>query len=198
MVSAQPDPIGANSMPDDPPAGIPAETVLKLSASIKEKAAQLKQRESLLLEREKRLKFMLDDLQRERAEIDTMLQQADTRTQRARDLLEQVAQQSALAAPVTGDGTNDTGSGAESSQPLSETEKDNLRNVAEFLSGSQAEQAARTIKEFCNDGKMDLVAQMMRFLDARDVSKLLDALNDPVLVSELLDRYRKLPADFDE
>lgn len=198
LANSQPDPFLASATPHQSSAGIPAETVLRLSESIKQKEAQLNQREKHLLERENRLKFMVDDLQRERTEMDTMLQQAEARTQTARDLLEQVQTQSTLIAPVAGDDANNDDGNGQISQPLNETQKENLENVAEFLSGLQADQAAQTIKQFCNDGKMEMVAQLLRFMEARDVSKLLDALNDPVLLSEILLRYRQLPPETEE
>lgn len=173
---------------------LPAETVLRLRDSIIQKEVQLKQRENYLREHEKRIKFMIDDMHRERTEMDSMLAEAERRSQTARGMLERVQEQTALM-PNSAKDQLDSGATGATPAPMTETQRQNLANVGEFLSGLTPEQAASTIKEFCNNGKMDMVARLLSMMESRTVSKMLDALADPALVAEILERIRQLPPD---
>lgn len=57
-----------------------------------------------------------------------------------------------------------------------------------WLGGMDAEQAAKVLREMSDDGKMDLVVQMLTSIDERTASKILDALNDPPLVAILMQK----------
>ncbi|MDG2013851.1 MAG: hypothetical protein P8J33_10115 [Pirellulaceae bacterium] len=178
-----------------PSESLPTETVLRLKDSIMQKEVQLKQREMRLVEHEKRIKFMIDDMHRERTEMDEMLVEAEERAQVARGMLEKVQEQTSLLSLNDGGkngGVADAGAGA---APMTETQRQNLANVGDFLSGLEPEQAASTIKEFCNNGKMDMVARLLSLMESRTVSKMLDALGDPALVAEILERIRELPPE---
>ena len=173
---------------------LPAETVLRLRDSIMKKEVQLKKREDYLREHEKRIKFMIDDMHRERTEMDDMLAEAERRSQAARGMLERVQEQTSLLPNDAGDKLKNGAAGA-GATPMTETQRQNLANVGEFLSGLTPEQAASTIKEFCNNGKMDMVARLLSMMESRNVSKILDALEDPALVAEILERIRQLPPE---
>jgi len=177
---------------------LPTETVLRLKDSIMQKEGQLKQREVRLLEHEKRIKFMIDDMHRERAEMDEMLVEAEERAQVARGMLERVQEQTSLISLNDG-GKNDRGiEGGAKAAPMTDTQRQNLANVGDFLSGLAPEQAASTIKEFCNNGKMDMVARLLSLMESRTVSKMLDAIGDPGLVAEILERIRELPPEAEQ
>jgi len=173
---------------------LPAETVLRLRDSIMQKEVQLKKREDYLREHEKRIRFMIDDMHRERTEMDDMLVEAERRSQAARGMLERVQEQTSLLPSNVSDKLEGGAAGA-GAAPMTETQRQNLANVGEFLSGLAPEQAASTIKEFCNNGKMDMVARLLSMMESRTVSKMLDALGDPALVAEILERIRQLPPE---
>ena len=69
----------------------------------------------------------------------------------------------------------------------------NVRAFAEFMQSMPAAAAAETIKTMANDGKMDFAVQLLRNIETRNASKILEEIRDPELISEIAERYRDLP-----
>jgi flagellar motility protein MotE (MotC chaperone) len=170
--------------------GIPAETVMRLSESIKRREAELNQRESDLAGDEARLKFLLDDIQREKQEVGALLGEIEVQLAHSQGLLEEAARQGGSvpgAASVDGESSS-----APASQESSEQERKNLRTVAEWLQGMPPEQAAESLRQLCNDGKMDMAVKLLGFFEQRDAAKILAALGDAALVTQLAEKFRDL------
>jgi flagellar motility protein MotE (MotC chaperone) len=177
-----------------PENGLAAVTVLRLSESIRKREQQLIEREKQITEQERRLKFMIDDLQRERTEISALMEQAENKAAEARSFLE-AARQAGATTPVntTADGEQPATAPGNQLRELPENEKQNLKTVAEWLKGMPPETAAQSIRELSNEGKMEMAVQLLSFLEDRDAANILSALDDTTLFTQLADRFRDMP-----
>ena len=61
-----------------------------------------------------------------------------------------------------------------------------------MVEGMSPENAAEMLREMSNDGKIDMASQLLRNIEERKASKILDAINDPTLGVQLLEKYKKL------
>ncbi|MGI9516412.1 MAG: hypothetical protein ACR2NP_05180 [Pirellulaceae bacterium] len=175
------------------PAGtLPAETVLRLTDTIRKREAQLKTREQLLEHRERQIKFMIDDLQRERLEVAALMQSAEQRAAEARSLLEQ----SQLSAPATMQGESGETTAADNTVATAPMKApvtaENLRAFAKVLEEMPVEAASGLIQQLSKDGKMDMAAQLLDFLKERDAAKIISALSDNTLVAEIAEKMGQL------
>lgn len=177
-----------------PENGLGAVTVLRLSESIRKREQQLIEREKQIAEQERRLKFMIDDLQRERTEISALMEQAEMKAAEARSLLEAAQQSGATTTVNTAtNGAQPPAAQGNELRELPENEKQNLKTVAEWLKGMPAETAAQSIRELSNEGKMEMAVQLLSFLEERDAANILSALDDTTLFAQLADRFREMP-----
>ena len=60
----------------------------------------------------------------------------------------------------------------------------------EQLEKEAAEEAAKTLKAYANDGNMKFAAGILREIEERTAAKILTALEDPILVTQLLDEIK--------
>ncbi len=176
------------------PTGISAETVLRLSESIRHREEQLKQREALLEQREERVGFMMADLQRERDEINALFESMQLKTEEAQELLNQIgarapAADESLSTATTAD--------ASANSDMTETELENLKAIAKWLQGMAPEQAAESLKQLSNNGQIEMAVRLLSFFEERNAAKVLTSMHDvdPGLVPELLERFKTLKPD---
>ena len=171
--------------------GLTTETVLRLSQSLRNRESLLKQREQFAAKQEERVQFAMDDLQREQARLDELKKKIDAQLVKAGQLAEKLTQN---AASIESPNQNDETSGGENattSQAVSEQELKNLKRVAAVLSGMDPQQAAESIRQFANDGKLELAAQILNQFEEKNASEILGSLNDQVLINQLIDQMRK-------
>lgn len=182
-------PVSDTAMPQ---LGVSAETVLRLSEAIKRREKELQQREKAITNQESRIKFMFDDLKRERDEITTMLAEVESHAQKSRNMLEQVDEVNTANSEAGGGGTSGSGDSYVPDGISSEQDSENLQTISAWLKAMPQEQAGATVRQMCNDGKMEMVVRVLSFLEERDAASVLAALEDSALVAELLERYRSL------
>lgn len=76
---------------------------------------------------------------------------------------------------------------------LGATEASRLKTFAEYLQSMPPESSAKAFKAMVNEGKMDYAIQLLRQIEPRNVSKILDQIGDPELIAQFATRYPIAP-----
>jgi hypothetical protein len=169
-----------------PDQSLSIEAVLQLSDSIRKKEQQLADREQVVVREEDRLKLLFEDLRREQKELEALGDSVDSKISAARELLASLQQQQQLAgSPNSSNGgpASNDGSGATTAAPVDPR----VEQARGWIKSLEADQAARYLKEFANQGDLKFAAQLLKSLDDRQAAKILAALNDPVLGTQLVE-----------
>ncbi len=161
--------------PDD----ISVNALIKMVSSIKSRESLLKSERSWIDQRKQRVDLALADLDREQQELQTLSSTIGAKLDRVQELVQRLEQQS--PADASDASNSPAGEGADS-LPY---ELENVKRLAELLQGLAPEAAAGTLKEFVNDGKMDLAALVMAQIETRNASKILGAVGDQRLIADL-------------
>lgn len=167
-----------------PDQSLSIEAVLQLSDSIRKKEQQLTEREQVVQREEDRLKLLFEDLRREQKELEALGDSVDSKIGAARELLAslQQQQQSGNPSPATG-----AAAGGGTAAATSATVDPRVEQARGWIKSLEADQAARYLKEFANQGDLKFAAQLLKSLDDRQAAKILAALNDPILGTQLVE-----------
>ncbi len=169
-----------------PDQSLSIESVLQLSDSIRKKEQQLADREQVVVREEDRLKLLFEDLRREQKELEALGDSVDSKISAARELLANLQQQQQLPGgpnSSTGGAASSDGSAATTAAPVDPR----VEQARGWIKSLEADQAARYLKEFANQGDLKFAAQLLKSLDDRQAAKILAALNDPVLGTQLVE-----------
>ena len=179
--------------PDVP---ITVEAVTELAQSIMKKQQELVESEKRLKKEEKRIKLLFEDLRQEREELQAFGQRIDNKVSQAREAAEllklqfaKLNDQSKALAKLENRLGKDSG----------DVEADRLANrikiAKEWMIELEPEVAAKHIKQFADDGQLEIAGAVLNSLDKRDIAKILAVLDDTSLVGQLLDAYSGVKAD---
>lgn len=166
---------------------VSVEAVLQMSDSIKRMEQELAEREKRVKRDEMRVKLIFDDLATEQDElrafsdgIDTKLDLLGRLTEELKTTLAAVEQEKAELAKLT----KKTGTNKANPVSTADTQADEVKG---WFEGLQPEQAAEYLREFSNNGKMGFAASLLQKMPDRQKSKILGAMNDPILVEQLIE-----------
>jgi flagellar motility protein MotE (MotC chaperone) len=73
-------------------------------------------------------------------------------------------------------------------------EKKNIEKIANMYDAMSPESAAPVLKEMVEKGKLDMAAKILAQMKERNAARVLEAMNDPSLETQLLARVRDLRA----
>ena len=166
------------------------DSILKMVESIRLREQSIKEREKELLERESKHQMVLNDIQREKREYEAVVQKVQARITEANQVLElvkqkkqEIEQEKKKIEDMQKDIERRTG-------PAALAEKKNVKKIADYLNGMPSEDAAKTLKAYANDGNLKFAAGILREIEERNAAKILTALEDPILVTQLLDEIK--------
>jgi hypothetical protein len=163
------------------PAPVTVEEIVRYGLGMKERDKAIVEREELLQRLERQQQLVLADIQGEQQEIEGLLIQARDQRIATETLLKQVIvrkkelESAAKLVPepvVPGD--------AATAEPA------NLKGGSQLLEGMAPESAATVIREYANNGQLDLVVQLISRLEDRSAAAIIDALDDDTLKGEIL------------
>ncbi|MEO1618198.1 MAG: hypothetical protein AAFV88_20255 [Planctomycetota bacterium] len=170
-----------------PDASVSIEAVLQMSDSIKRMEQELASREEKVKRDEMRVKLMFDDLATEQSELRALSQGIDSKLELANRLKGDVeaklmeledrrieVEQLSKQANTTSTANN-------------QSIDDRVDDVSSWFANLEPEQAASYLREFANNGKMSFAAALMQKMPDRQKSKILGAMNDPVLIDQLIE-----------
>ncbi|QEF97629.1 hypothetical protein Mal15_16700 [Stieleria maiorica] len=188
MVDGGGDAVPVSFRPDN---NVSVEAVLQMSDSIKRMEQELAEREERVKRDEMRVKLIFDDLTTEQDElrafsegIDTKLDLLSRMTEELKSTLANVEQQKAELEKLSKKAETKKGTTVSSVDSQAD-------EVKGWFEGLQPEQAADYLREFSNNGKMGLAASLLQKMPDRQKSKILGAMNDPILVNQLIETLTK-------
>ncbi|MEC8557413.1 MAG: hypothetical protein VXZ82_20615, partial [Planctomycetota bacterium] len=76
------------------------------------------------------------------------------------------------------------------SESVSQELESRVNDVKSWFENLEANQAASYLREFANNGKMDFSALLLQKMPDRQKSKILAAMSDPQLVSQLIEAVK--------
>lgn len=174
-----------------PENNVTVEAVLQMSDSIKRMEQELAEREKRVKRDEMRVKLIFDDLATEQDElrafsdgIDAKLDILSRMNEELKATLAAVEQEKMDLEKLTKKAET------KNVKPLS-TVDNQADEVKGWFEGLQPEQAAEYLREFSNNGKMGFAASLLQKMPDRQKSKILGAMNDPILVDQLIDALTK-------
>ena len=173
------------------PQTLSEESVLKMAESIQHREAAIIEREKQLLRRESKYKFILSDIQKEKREYEAVVQKVEAKIQEAKQVLELVEKKKDEILSEQQNIQQLHDEIEKKSKPQSVAEANNIKKMADWIGSMPTADAALTFKRYADDGKLDLVARILRQIEARTAAKILSELKDPVLVTQLLDQFKK-------
>ena len=187
-----PDPLASSSdntsvvafQPDD----ISVEAMLRIAGSIKNREEALEMQTKLLHQRQERLDVVMADLDREQTELQNMSSSIDQKLSRVDQLVNQVSQMQASREPEP------TADDDVENSPSEKTRIANEKKIADLWKGMPPETTAGSIREFVNDGRIEQVARILLHLEQRDSAKILPALGDEKMISEIIREMLKIKA----
>lgn len=168
-----------------------AADVFRYASMNRKTMESLKLKEEAIRQEEMRLNLLTKDVEGRKREVEGLLQQ----TQNAVAHVEQLRAQLALEtqewerkkAEQKTDEAEETASGVPSPERLA-----NIKVTADWLAGMQPNDAAETLKNLANSGKMEFALRLLSFIEARKVAVILDSMQDPTLVAEMTEGFLDL------
>ena len=181
------------------PGKMSVEEIVRYGLGLKDREAAIRDREEALRRTETQHRLVLADIDGEQKEIDGMLAQARNQRVAAEQLLAK-AQKERLASEQLLKDLEDRKkkmeiekerSAAKSGGSTADSEVDreaNLKELVSIVQGMSSENAARVLKNYVNDGNMEMAVQILAKLEERTASQIMDSLTqeDDKLGGELL------------
>jgi chromosome segregation ATPase len=172
--------------PDTP---LSVEAVLELSDSIKRKEREIVEREKAVEKAEHNLKSMFDDLRVERAELLTLMDGIESKTQTAKSSLAELKQenQNVTSQKQELEKLKSQKSKGKKGQPETDEIAEKTKTVKDWIENLEPEKAAELVKEYANSGDLKEVIRILKSLPPKSGSDILDAINDAALVHQIVD-----------
>lgn len=172
---------------------VSVESVLQMSESIKKTEQQLIAREKEIAKQEQRVRLLFQDLETEQDELKAFSEGVDQKVDmlsRMNSTLQDTiadidAKRAELEALKTSLGEDD-GSKQEEMD-------DRVKAVTPWFASVAPEQASTYLKEMANNGRVEFAASLLNSMPDRQKSKILGAMNDPLLVEQLIEALRLKP-----
>jgi flagellar motility protein MotE (MotC chaperone) len=187
------------------PGEMSVEEIVRYGLGLKAREAAIRQREDALRRTETQHRMVLADIDGEQKEIEGLLAQARDQRTAAEQLLGQAQKERMDSEKVMKEMEDKkkkmeierqkTTSKKPSATAVGETEVDRDANIKELVSvmaGMSPEASAGVMREFANDGKMDMAVEILSKLEERKAAGILDAMADEKLVSEIASRFLEL------
>ena len=194
--SATPAPAESSDLPVAArPKPMSVEEIIRYGKGIKQRAEHLDKRESQVAEQESQLRLVLADVQGEQKEIDglrtqirdqigtveTLLEQLDVKRSQQSEEQKQAAEQVKLL--------------EDQQKDVDSLQRDNIKRMSAWFQNMEPAKAANFLKELSNDGKTEMAVQLLSNFEEREASKILAELDDPTLMVELIENFKKLKRD---
>ncbi len=169
------------------PKALSGEDIFRFTAMNKKNLELLKQRREAIEQDEMRLRLAEQDLDTRKLEIEGILKQSQDTVAEAEQIISKL--QADLA---TLKAEKEAAKTAPDAKPetTAEDAQANIKVSAEWLALMPPEKAAEQVKTLANDGKKELVLQLLGNLEGRVVANILDSLDDSQLGAELLVSFR--------
>lgn len=179
-----------------PDNSVSIESVLQMTDSIRKMEQQLVEREKQVAKKEQRIQILFEDLSAEQSELRAFSEGIDAKVEMlSRMTIELESKLEALDQRKRELETLAKQTGSDESSKQAEFDS-RVSEVKDWFANLEPEQAADYLREFANTGKIEFASALLREMQARQQSKILTAMNDPVLVDQLIDALKvRKPGD---
>jgi flagellar motility protein MotE (MotC chaperone) len=159
------------------------EETVRLASSLRDRAAQVREREDQLTARQRQLELVIENIRSERAAIDELREELELALKAGEDRLADVQRQRTdleiKQQTIDGKVTEMSGS-----------EKDNIKKMAGMYDNMAAESAAKIIQHMADSGTMDTAVKLLAAMRERQAAKVLAEMPDPSLAAQLSERLK--------
>ena len=169
------------------------EEVFRIGALHRQNIDAMKKREERLKSEEMRLKLVQDDIEAYKQEVEGILKQVQSGVETSEQLLDQVIQQRQALTKEQQAHQAELKEIREATTVPDATEEANVKELSELLGGIAEDKAAEMLKELMQRGDMTLALKLLSTMEQRDAAKVLDSIDDPVLLADITERFRELP-----
>lgn len=167
------------------------EEILRLGTSMRNREKALKAREEVIQKDRSHLKLIVEDIQSEKLELESLQLEIQGKLAAAEKLLGEVALQRQQLTQEREDAKRELEEIRSAQTEYKESEAGNVKRMSQWIESMEPERAADCLRELSNDGKLDMAVQLLGEFEEREAAKILGAMDD-ALVAQLLDKYRGL------
>jgi hypothetical protein len=173
-----------------PETPLTVEAVTQLAESIMAKEEKLFQKKSFLQKEEERLRVLFDDLKHEREKLVALEQQIDAKILQAREKTVELKQAfTQVDTKVKELAALEKKTGMTTEDVVDEEMTERVDAVKGWFKDLAAEQAVDLLKTFAKRGDQEFAGRLLDSLDKRQIAKVLESFNDPVMVAEIIDAH---------
>lgn len=174
---------------------ISLEAVLQMSDSIKKMEERLILREKRLAKEEQRVALLFNDLETEQDALQALSEGVDSKVQ----LLERMTETMRTTLEDLDTRKTEIESMAKKEGIEEKSKQDEIDDkvdlIKSWFTNLPAEQAASSLKEMANTGRLEFAASLLHKMSDRQKSKILLELKDPVLVNQMIDALQVKPKE---
>ncbi len=168
------------------------EAVLQLSESARLRQEKLDTFESELKKESRRIKLLFEDLKREKAELATFNNGVEGKIRALDEMANQLAEVLSKIGTEKAE-LEELKKNAGVEHDKSDEMQNRVKQIKGWFSGLEPKQAADILIEKANGGDLEFAAALLHSLPDRQKAKILPAINDSVLVNQLIDSLRIQP-----
>ena len=172
-----------------PPATSPEEMV-RFSLTMGKREEALKKREEELKQERLRLKLVIEDVRTEQRELEGLEEQVRGKIVIAQDYLKSISEKEQELAQQQDVANKELEKYQKHLDAMDQNETANIKRMSTWFQAMTPEKSAEYLSELANDGEMDMAAQILGNLEEREASKVLAAIREPGLVTQLIDRFK--------
>lgn len=171
------------------PRPVSTEEILRLGSTMRNREESMEAREEAIQKERSRLKLILDDIQSERMELESLQTEIHGKLAAAEKLLGEVTLQRRQLTQEREEAKRELEEIKSAKAEYQENERFNLKRISEWIENMEPERAADFLREMSNDGKLDMAVQLLGNLEEREAAKILEPMDD-ALVAQLLEKFK--------
>ena len=178
--------------------------IVRYGLALKEREQAIREQEDALRKTEKRHDLILGDIENEKAEMMGLVAEAREHSTAGSQLLAEAQKKYAESEKLLKElddrqrkmeidkerAKSQPNAGASGNMEIDR--EANIKAMVSRVAGMSAERAAGVVTRFANTGKMDMAVEILAKLEERNAAKILDALPEEQLVSEILAKFAEL------
>lgn len=176
-----------------PEAGITMESVTELAESIMKKEKRVFEAEQALKKEEQRIQMLFEDLRREQDELDAVAERIDAMIIEAKEAVKLLQlEKQAITTKTEELSALEKKTGVKGDEVADLDIEARVKAANSVLESVSPEYVSRTIKEIANEGDRKVAAMVLMKLEDHRRRKVVEAMNDPAFVAELLNEFSSI------
>ena len=170
-----------------PEAGITMESVTELAESIMKKEKRVFEAEQALKKEEQRIQMLFEDLRREQDELDTVAERIDAMIIEAKEAVKLLQlEKQAITTKTEELSALEKKTGVKGDEVADLELEDQINQLRNILGEADAAHAGSIIKNWVNDGHMELAHKAFMKLEERQQAKIVNTFEDRELMAKFL------------